>query len=425
MFEAFKNGGHLEAIERSITLQIQEQLRRIEKRSEVNQWRVLEAFRKQRVSDSHLLGTTGYGYDDFGRETLEAVYAEIFGAEAGLVRPQIISGTHAITIALFGVLRPGDELVYITGKPYDTLDGVIGLKPGGNGSLKDFGIQCQTVPLREGEIDVDTVLKSITPKVKMLAIQRSRGYDQRPSLTIHEIEEAIKHIKARYPDIIVFVDNCYGEFVETVEPSHVGADLVAGSLIKNPGAGLVKVGGYIVGREDLVNLCAERLTAPGLGKEVGPTLHHLADIYQGIFMAPHTTAEALKGAVFSSAMMEKLGMETNPKWHQERTDLVQSVTFNDAERMTLFCQAIQAASPINAHVKPEPSPMPGYDDPVIMAAGTFVQGSSIELSADGPLRPPYTVFVQGGLTYTHVKYAILSAVDLLIESKVLSLEALH
>ncbi|GGE45743.1 hypothetical protein GCM10011391_25740 [Pullulanibacillus camelliae] len=419
MFDTFHHSEQLMALEKQAMEKLSSQLQVIDQRAEQNQWRVLNSFRHQQISDAHLQGTTGYGYDDFGREALEAVYAEVFGAEAGLVRPQLISGTHAITVALFGVLRPGDELLYITGKPYDTLESVIGLRAGGHGSLKDFNIDCGIVALDKGTINVEEVCRRITPKVKMVAIQRSRGYGDRPSLSIRSIQSAITRIKAQHPDIIVFVDNCYGEFVETLEPCHVGADLMAGSLIKNPGAGLARVGGYIVGNQDLVAHCAERLTAPGLGKEVGPTLGMLPEMYQGLFLAPHVTAEALKGALFTAASMEAVGMMAQPLWHEERTDLVQSVTFHDPERMVAFCQAIQQCSPINAHVKPVPSPMPGYDDPVIMAAGTFVQGASIELSADGPLREPYTVFVQGGLTFAHVKYAILFAIDTLMEKGML------
>jgi len=421
MFDSLYHSEQLVGLEKQVMEKISRRLQAIDQRAEKNQWTVLNSFRGQQISDAHLQGTTGYGYDDFGRDALEAVYAEVFGAKAGLVRPQLISGTHAITVALFGVLRPGDELLYITGKPYDTLGSVIGLRTGGHGSLRDFNIDCGIVELKNGDIDVEEVCRQITPKVKMIAIQRSRGYDDRPSLSIHRIQNAITRIKHQHPHIIVFVDNCYGEFVEEMEPCHVGADLMAGSLIKNPGAGLARVGGYIVGRQDLVAYCAERLTSPGLGKGVGPTLGMLPEMYQGLFLAPHVTAEALKGALFTSAIMAAVGLTTRPLWDEERTDLVQSVTFHDPERMVAFCQAIQQCSPINAHVKPLPSPIPGYDDPVIMAAGTFVQGASIELSADGPLRPPYTAFVQGGLTFAHVKYAVLSAIDSLMEKGMLSI----
>ncbi|HET6871736.1 MAG TPA: methionine gamma-lyase family protein [Sporolactobacillaceae bacterium] len=381
-----------------------------------NQTKVLKAFQHHQISDAHFNGSTGYGYDDFGREALEAVYAEVFGAEAALVRPQLMSGTHAITVALFGVLRPGDELLYITGAPYDTLEEVIGLRGEASGSLKDFGITSAIVPLNEnGTVNINGVLNAITPKTKMVAIQRSRGYASRPSFTVEQIKTMIDQVKAKHPDVVVFVDNCYGEFVEKGEPCEVGADLMAGSLIKNPGGGLVKSGGYIVGREKWVEQCASRLTAPGLGKEIGPTLNQLGDMFQGFFLAPHVTIEALKGAVFSSALLEEVGFSPSPKWEAPRTDIVQSVSFNTADQMIAFCQSIQKASPINSHVTPYPSQMPGYESQVIMAAGTFVQGSSIELSADGPIRPPFTAFVQGGLTFRHVQYAVLKAVHDMME----------
>ncbi|MBM7644437.1 cystathionine beta-lyase family protein involved in aluminum resistance [Scopulibacillus daqui] len=417
MYEQLKHGAKLQEIAEQIEEQIQPVFRKIDRITETNQFKVLKSFQKHQVSDAHFHGTTGYGYDDFGRDTIEAIYADVFGAEAGLVRPQLISGTHAITTALFGVLRPGDELIYITGKPYDTLEGVIGLNDSGSGSLKDFCITAKVIPLKENKIDIDSVGQAINSKTKMIAIQRSCGYDKRPSFSIKEIGEAIRKIKSIHPDIIVFTDNCYGEFTEDREPTQVGADLMAGSLIKNPGGGLVKSGGYIVGNKTLVDQCAERLTAPSLGREVGPTMGHLLDIYQGFFLSPHVTGQALKGAVFTAALLEKLGMRTTPSWDADRTDLIQSVTFEDPEAMVLFCQEVQKASPINSHVKPYPSDMPGYDSKVIMAAGTFVQGASLELSADGPIRPPYTAFVQGGLTFAHVKAAVLSALDALIDKK--------
>jgi cystathionine beta-lyase family protein involved in aluminum resistance len=419
MFKHFKNGDYLHTLTEKVMKEIVPLHQNADQIGETNQFRVLESFRQNKVSEAHFNGSTGYGYDDFGRDTLEAIYAEVFGAESALVRPQIMSGTHAITLSLFGVLRPGDELLYITGKPYDTLEGVIGLKPGSDGSLKDFGITCGIVELKSQSIDIETVNKTISERTKMVAIQRSRGYGERPSLTITEIEQAIQSMKAAHPNVYVFVDNCYGEFVEEREPNHVGADLVAGSLIKNPGAGIVPSGGYVVGKEELVNKVAERLSAPGLGKEVGPTGHSLLPMYQGLFLAPHVTAEALKGAIFTARLLEEIGLQTEPKWNAPRTDLVQSVIFGDREKMITFCQAIQSASPINAYVKPVPSPMPGYEDDVIMAAGTFVQGSSIELTADGPLREPYIAFVQGGLTFSHVKIAVLSAIDQLIEKKLI------
>lgn len=377
-----------------------------------NQQKVLAAFRNHQVSDFHLHPSSGYGYDDEGRDNLERVYAEVFGAEAALVRPQIISGTHAITLSLFGVLRPGDELLYITGKPYDTLQSIVDGGEKDTGSLKDFGIGYSHVDLIDNrDIDWDGVRNQVNEHTKMIAIQRSKGYATRPSFTIEAIRKMCEQIREIAPNAVIFVDNCYGEFVEQLEPTEVGADLMAGSLIKNPGGGLAKIGGYIAGRADLVEKCAYRMTSPGIGGEAGATLNTLADFYQGFFLAPHVVAQALKGAIFTSAMLEEVGMVTSPHYAEDRTDLIQSVSFQTAEQMVEFCRQIQAASPINAHFAPEPAYMPGYEDDVIMAAGTFVQGSSIELTADGPIRPPFTAFVQGGLTYEHVKYAVCLAVQ--------------
>ncbi|WP_186577383.1 methionine gamma-lyase family protein [Aquibacillus kalidii] len=399
-------------IENSIELKMKE----IDKIAEFNQKRVLNAFRENKVSDSHFNPTTGYGYDDYGREKLEAVYADVFGCDDALVRPQLISGTHAITTALFGVLRPGDELVYITGKPYDTLEEVVGSRGENNGSLKEFGIAFKAIPLTiEGKIDWSNVQNNITSKTKVIGIQRSKGYDDRPSFTVNQIEEMIQFVKEINPNLIVFVDNCYGEFVEKQEPSHVGADLLAGSLIKNPGGGIARTGGYIVGRHELVEMAANRLTAPGLGKETGASLGMLQEMFQGFFLAPHMVSEALKGAIFTSAFLSELGFKTTPDPEATRTDLIQSVSFDTPEQMVAFCQAIQHASPINSHVTPYPSDMPGYDSEVIMAAGTFVQGASLELTADGPIRPPYNAYVQGGLVYAHVRLAVVEAVERLLE----------
>jgi cystathionine beta-lyase family protein involved in aluminum resistance len=384
----------------------------------LNQEKVITAFRKHQVSDFHLHPSNGYGYDDEGRDNLERVYSEVFGAEAALVRAQIISGTHAITISLFGVLRPGDELLYITGKPYDTLHSIVDGGEQDTGSLKDFNISYQHIDLLEdGGIDWTNVQQAISDKTKVIAIQRSKGYANRPSFTIDQIEIMTKKIRSLKPQAIIFVDNCYGEFVEKLEPTDVGVDLMAGSLIKNPGGGLAKIGGYIAGQKKYVDMCAYRMTSPGIGGEAGPSLNTLADMYQGFFLAPHVVAQAVKGAIFTSALLEKIGMDTSPHYLEKRTDLIQSVSFKTDQQMIQFCQAIQANSPINAHFSPEPAYMPGYEDDVIMAAGTFVQGSSIELTADGPIRPPYTAFIQGGLTYEHVKFAILSAVQQLQEKK--------
>lgn len=385
---------------------------RVDETAFFNQQKVLAAFRKHQVSDFHLNPSTGYGYDDEGRDNLERVYAEVFGAESALVRSQIISGTHAITLSLFGVLRPGDELIYITGKPYDTLQSIVDGGEKDTGSLKDFGIQYRHIDLiNDCEIDWEGVRQAINKKTKMVAIQRSKGYAIRPSFTIDQIREMCEKIREIKQDVVIFVDNCYGEFVERLEPTEVGADLMAGSLIKNPGGGLAKTGGYIAGRADLVKKCAYRMTSPGIGGEAGASLNTLIDFYQGFFLAPHIVAQSLKGAIFTSAMLEEVGMNTTPHFTEYRTDLIQSVSFQTSEQMIAFCQEIQATSPINAHYAPVPSYMPGYEDDVIMAAGTFVQGSSIELTADGPIRPPYTAYVQGGLTYEHVKYAVCSAVQ--------------
>jgi cystathionine beta-lyase family protein involved in aluminum resistance len=416
MFQQLKNGVILQPLVKEVEAQVRPIHQEMEERIDKNQFRVLKSFQNHRVSDSHFIPTTGYGYDDIGRDTLEKIYAEVFGGEAGLVRPQIISGTHAISIALFGVLRPGDELLYITGKPYDTLEEIVGIRGSGIGSLKEFGINYQSVSLTdEGRVDFGEVAKQIKSNTKMIGIQRSKGYATRPSFTVEEIGEMVKFVKEIKSDVVVFVDNCYGEFVEDYEPCHVGADLIAGSLIKNPGGGIAKTGGYIVGKEKWVEACSYRMTSPGIGAEAGASLYSLQEMYQGFFLAPHVVGQALKGAVFTAAILEKLGMNSEPKWNSKRTDLIQSVQFNDRDKMVAFCQAIQYASPINSHVTPYPSYMPGYEDDVIMAAGTFIQGASIELTADGPTRPPYVAYVQGGLTYSHVKMAICIALDNLIE----------
>ncbi|MEH7109930.1 aminotransferase class I/II-fold pyridoxal phosphate-dependent enzyme [Bacillus sp. JJ1764] len=416
MFHQLKNGEKLQQIVEKVEHQIAAVHKEIDERIDANQFRVLQSFQKHRVSESHFNPTTGYGYDDMGRDTLESVYADVFGGESGLVRSQITSGTHAISTALFGVLRPGDELLYITGKPYDTLEEIVGIRGNGVGSLKDFGITYNHVDLTEsGHIDWKSVTEKVKPNTKMIGIQRSKGYATRPSFTIDEIGEMIKYVKEIKPEVVVFVDNCYGEFVEDREPCHVGADLMAGSLIKNPGGGIAKTGGYIVGKEKWVEACSYRLTAPGIGREVGASLYSLQDMYQGFFLAPHVVGQALKGAVFTAAILEELGLNSSPKWDANRTDLIQSVQFDDQDKMVAFCQSIQFASPVNSYVTPYPNYMPGYEDDVIMAAGTFVQGASIELTADGPIRPPYVVYVQGGLTYSHVKIAILLGIDSLVE----------
>lgn len=385
-----------------------------------NQQKVLEAFHRQKVSDHHFHPSTGYGYDDEGRDTLERVYADVFRAEAALVRPQIISGTHAITISLFGILRPGDELLYITGQPYDTLASIVSGGGEDTGSLEDFGISYRHVELNgQHKVDWPAVERAVNDKTKMIAIQRSRGYDNRPSFTVSEIRGMIGKIRDIKPDAIIFVDNCYGEFVETEEPIEAGADLMAGSLIKNPGGGFAKIGGYIAGKSAFVEKCAYRMTSPGIGGEAGASLNALPDMYQGFFMAPHIVSQALKGAIFTAALLEAAGMVTSPHYSAARTDLIQSVSFRTAEQMVAFCRAIQANSPVNSQFLPEPAYMPGYEDDVIMAAGTFVQGASIELTADGPIRAPFTAFVQGGLTYEHVKIAVVNAMMTLEKEQLL------
>lgn len=386
---------------------------------EINQERVLNAFKNNKVSESDFVSTTGYGYNDMGRETLESVYAEVFGAEDALVRPQIVSGTHAISTALFGLLRPDEELLYITGAPYDTLEEVIGVRGTSPGSLKDFSIDYDQVDLlRDGSVNFTEIKNKIKSKTKVIGIQRSKGYEDRPSFTIAEIKEMIDFVKRINPNLIVFIDNCYGEFVETEEPTHIGADIIAGSLIKNPGGGIVRAGGYIAGKSMLIERCAHHLTAPGLGKETGATFNMLPEMFQGFFLAPHIVGESLKGAIFTARLLELVGFKTTPLFQEKRTDLIQSVYFNESQEMIRFCQSIQENSPVDSFVTPIPSKMPGYDNEVIMAAGTFIQGASIELTADGPIRPPYIAFIQGGLTYEHVKIAMREAVGKLIADSV-------
>src|SRR5690625_3108472 len=388
---------------------------------EVNQKRVLQAFKEEQIGDHHFTSTDGYGYDDSGRDGLEALYANVFGAEDALVRPQIVSGTHAIAATLYSLLQPGDELLYITGSPYDTLEEVIGKRGSSSGSLKDYQVSYNEVSLLEdGSINYPGIADAITSKTKVFGIQRSKGYENRPSFSIEEIEEMTKFVKKINKDRIVFVDNCCGEFVEEKEPTHVGVDIMAGSLIKNPGGGLVRAGGYIVGKEGLVLKAANRLTAPGLGKDAGATLHMLQEMYQGFFLAPHIVGEALKGAIFTARLLELLDIETTPLYNEKRTDIIQTITFGDEEAMIAFCQAIQENSPINSYVAPYPSEMPGYDEKVIMAAGTFIQGSSIELSIDGPIKAPYIAFMQGGLTYTHVKLAVIESIKKLIDNQLIT-----
>lgn len=393
----------------------------IDEVAEYNQLKVLQAMQKNQVSEACLLGTTGYGYNDLGRDTLEAVYADVFHTEDALVRPQITCGTHALALALMSNLRPGDELLSPVGKPYDTLEEVIGIRPS-RGSLAEYGITYRQVDLLpDGAFDYEEIRKAINDRTKLVTIQRSKGYQTRPTLSVGRIGELIAFVKQIKPDVICMVDNCYGEFVETIEPSDVGADMVVGSLIKNPGGGLAPIGGYIAGKKECVENAAYRLTSPGLGKEVGASLGILPDFYQGLFLAPTVTASALKGAIFAANIYEKLGFAVVPGGTESRHDIIQAVTFGTAEGVEAFCRGIQAAAPVDSHVTPEPWDMPGYDAKVIMAAGAFVSGSSIELSADGPIKPPYAVYFQGGLTWPHAKFGILKSLQSLIDGKIVEI----
>ena len=388
----------------------------IDKNAEFNQMKVIKAMQENRVSDIHFAATTGYGYNDLGRDTLEAVYASVFHTESALVRPNLISGTHALSIALSGNLRPGDELLSPAGKPYDTLEEVIGIRES-TGSLKEYGVVYRQVDLLpDGTFDYESIGKAINEKTRLVTIQRSKGYDTRPTFSVSQIGELIAFVKKIKPEVICMVDNCYGEFVERIEPSDVGADMIVGSLIKNPGGGLAPIGGYIAGRTDCIDRASYRLTAPGLGKEVGASLGLNQSFYQGLFLSPTVVAGALKGAVFAANVYECLGFPVVPDGSQSRHDIIQAVTFGNPEGVIAFCQGIQAAAPVDSFVTPEPWDMPGYDAPVIMAAGAFVQGSSIELSADAPIKPPYAVYFQGGLTWYHAKLGILMSLQKLLDA---------
>ncbi len=388
----------------------------IDETAEYNQNKVLLAMQKNRVDASCLQASTGYGYDDIGRERLEKVYADVFHTESALVRPQIVCGTHALTVALSANLLPGDELLSPVGKPYDTLEEVIGIRES-TCSLKEYGVTYRQVNLLDGGgFDYGGIEKAINEKTKMVTIQRSKGYQTRPTFSVEQIGELIAFIKKIKPSVIVMVDNCYGEFVERIEPSDVGADLTVGSLIKNPGGGLAPIGGYICGKTEYINRCAYRLSAPGLGQEVGATLGVLPQFYQGLFLAPTVTASALKGAIFAANIYEKLGYKTVPNAVEPRYDIIQAVELKSSEAMCAFCKGIQGAAPIDSYVTPVPWAMPGYDSEVIMAAGAFVQGSSIELSADGPIREPYAVYFQGGLTFYHAKLGILKSLQEIINA---------
>ena len=396
--------------------ELSEQFARIDAIAEENSQRVLEAFQDHRVAEAYFSGTTGYGYDDQGRDKLDEIYAQIFGTEAALVRIQFVNGTHAITCALFGALKAGDVLLSAVGAPYDTMLGAIGVVDKGHGSLKDYGVEYRQVDLVDNKPDLEGMAKAAAdPKVKVVLIQRSKGYSTRASLSVAEIGEMIRVIKAANPNVSVIVDNCYGEFVETIEPTHVGADLVVGSLIKNPGGGLAPTGGYLAGRRDLVEGAAMRLTVPGIGGECGCTLGQNRLLYQGLFLAPHTVAQAVKTAVFTARVMELMGYEAEPKSTDIRHDIIQMIHMRQPEALKKFCKGIQMGAPVDSYVTPEPWDMPGYDSQVIMAAGAFVQGASIELSADAPMRPPYTVYLQGGLTFESGKLGILLAAQQLLE----------
>ncbi len=390
---------------------IVEKFNRINEIKEYNQYKIINSMQKSRLSSTDFNGSSGYGYGDVGRDKTEQIYAKVFNTEDALVRPTIVSGTHAITLALSGLLRPNDEFISIAGSPYDTLQKVIGVKGDQKGTLIDYGIKYKEIPLDNGKIDIEEVINNISEKTKLLLIQRSTGYSDRKAITIDEIEKVIKAIRDVNKDIIIMIDNCYGEFVETKEPSDVGADIMAGSLIKNPGGGLALAGGYIVGKSNLVEQVANRSTAPGLGKDCGLTFGTTRATLQGLFLAPHIVSEAIKGATLMGIVYKELGFEIIPDIDDDRSDIIQAVKFNSPERVVEFCQGIQAASVVDSYVTPMPWDMPGYEDEVIMAAGGFIEGSSIELSADGPMRDPYFAYYQGGLTYEHCKLGIMKSLN--------------
>ena len=387
-----------------------------------NQYKVLAAFQKNKVSDVHFAWNTGYGYNDMGREIIERVYADIFKTEAALVRPLIVSGTHALSLTLCGVLRPGDELIYVTGRPYDTLEEVIGIRGEGAGSLAEFGITYKQIELlKNGQIDLDAVKSAISHNTKMISIQRATGYSERPAISLDSIEKCAKLVKSINPDIVMMADNCYGEFLDIIEPTQIGIDIMAGSLIKNPGGGLALSGGYVVGRKDLIEKVSYRMTSPGIGDECGLMFGQTRSILQGLFVAPKTVNAALKGAVLCAKVFENLGYEVFPSYDAKRSDIIEAVKLNSEEALCAFAEGIQMAAPIDAHVTPLPWDMPGYEDKVIMAAGAFVQGSSIELSADGPIREPYTIYFQGGLTYEHSKFGVIKALNNMIRKQIINI----
>ena len=415
IYGSFGISEQVEAYGEKIWSGLRETFSSIDRISELNQCKVLKAMQDCKVSEACLHGTTGYGYNDLGRDTLEEVYAHVFHTEDALVRPQITCGTHALALALMSNLRPGDEILAPAGKPYDTLDEVIGIRPA-RGSLAEYGITYRQVDLLpDGSFDYDNIRKAIRPETRLIEIQRSKGYAVRPTFSVSQIGELISFIKGIKPDVICMVDNCYGEFVEESEPSDVGADLCVGSLIKNPGGGLAPIGGYLAGKKECIENAAARLTCPGLGKEVGASLQVMKDLYQGLFLAPQVTANALKTAIFAAAVYENLGFDVLPSSGEARHDIIQSVSFHDPKKLVAFCKGIQFAAPVDSFVTPEPWDMPGYDDQVIMAAGAFVSGASIELSADGPMREPYAVYFQGGLTWQHGKFGILKSLQQMMD----------
>lgn len=424
MREMYKNMGICDEVYDycdNIIKSLHDRFEEIDKNAEYNQMKVIKAMQDEKVAEMHLSGTTGYGYNDDGRDTLEKIYSDIFKTEDALVRPQIICGTHALNVALSSNLRPGDELLSPVGKPYDTMDEIIGIRPS-KGSLAEYGITYAQVDLLpDGGFDYEGIKNAINERTKLVTIQRSKGYTSRPTLSVERIGELISFIKSIKPDVICMVDNCYGEFVERIEPSEVGADMIVGSLIKNPGGGLAPCGGYIAGKKECVEQAAYRLSSPGLGKEVGATLGVNQSFYQGLFLSPVVVAGALKGAIFAANVYEKAGFVVRPDGSEPRYDIIQAVELGSADGLLAFCKGIQAAAPVDSFVTPEPWPMPGYDSDVIMAAGAFVQGSSIELSADGPLKEPYSVFFQGGLTWYHAKLGIMMSVQKMFEKDLIKL----
>ena len=424
MREMYKNMGICDEVYDycdNIIKSLHDRFEEIDKNAEYNQMKVIKAMQDNKVAEMHLSGTTGYGYNDDGRDTLEKIYSDIFKTEDALVRPQIICGTHALNVALSSNLRPGDELLSPVGKPYDTMDEIIGIRPS-KGSLAEYGITYAQVDLLpDGGFDYEGIKNAINERTKLVTIQRSKGYASRPTLSVERIGELISFIKSIKPDVICMVDNCYGEFVERIEPSEVGADMIVGSLIKNPGGGLAPCGGYIAGKKECVEQAAYRLSSPGLGKEVGATLGVNQRFYQGLFLSPVVVAGALKGAIFAANVYEKAGFVVRPDGSEPRYDIIQAVELGSADGLLAFCKGIQAAAPVDSFVTPEPWPMPGYDSDVIMAAGAFVQGSSIELSADGPLKEPYSVFFQGGLTWYHAKLGIMMSVQKMFEKDLIKL----